>query len=102
MTGYNSGALLNEADKELARQWRKRLGLNSGDAQSLFHAEAHSLMRAFEKTGGNLPSEMTMYSDRVSCSFCQKNLPVLMREMNVDKLMLKFKDGSSMLLKAGE
>ena len=58
--GVNSTNLTN-ADKNLARSWRERLGLTRGQDQVVFHAEAHSLMRADARTEGNLPPNVTLY-----------------------------------------
>ncbi|MDL2182701.1 hemagglutinin repeat-containing protein [Pseudomonas sp. ChxA] len=84
--GVNSSALINDADKNLARQWRDKMGFNQGEGQVVFHAEAYSLMRAYEKTGGNLPAQMTLYVDRQTCGNCKQYLPELMHEMKIDTL----------------
>lgn len=91
--GVNSSALLRDVDKNLARSWRDKLGLNRGQAQVVFHAEAHSLMRAYEKTGGNMPSTVNMYVDRISCGTCRSYLPKLSQSMGIKTLNLTFKDG---------
>jgi len=91
--GVNSSVLVNDADKNLGRKWRDELGLNQGEAQMTFHAEAHSLMRAYEKTGGNMPTEVTIYVDRLSCGTCQNYLPELTESMGINQLDLHFKDG---------
>ena len=51
-------------------------------------------MRAYEKTGGNLPAKMTMYVDRLTCSICSTYLPELMHEMKVDTLDIVMKNGA--------
>ncbi|MEQ9411555.1 MAG: deaminase [Fuerstiella sp.] len=91
--GVNSTALVNDADKALGRMWRDRLGFNAGQAQALFHGEAHSLMRAYQKTGVNLPAEMSLYVDRLTCGPCQGSLPTLVKEMGIRKLTIRTKDG---------
>lgn len=55
-------------------------------------------MRAFEKFGGKLPSEITMYVDRYTCPNCQKYLPKIMKEMGIDKLIIYSKNGKVVLL----
>jgi hypothetical protein len=91
--GVNSSALINDADKNLARQWREKMGFNQGEAQVVFHAEAYSLIRAYEKTGGNLPAQMTLYVDRQTCGTCKQYLPELMHEMKIDSINLVMKNG---------
>ena len=91
--GVNSSALINDADKNLARQWREKMGFNQGEAQVVFHAEAYSLIRAYEKTGGNLPTQMTLYVDRQTCGTCKQYLPELMHEMKIDIINLVMKNG---------
>ena len=59
-------------------------------------------MRAYEKTGGNLPSKMNMYVDRLSCGNCQNYLPRLTKAMNVNELHLTFKDGRTAVIRNGE
>jgi hypothetical protein len=100
--GVNSSALIRDADKNLARQWRDQLNLGRGKDQVFFHAEAHSLMRAYEKTGGNMPSRVNMYVDRLSCGICQTYLPRLTRSMNIDELSFTFKDGRAAVIRNGE
>ena len=91
--GVNSTALVRDVDKNLARAWRTRLGFNQGQAQALFHAEAHSLMRAYQKTGGKLPRELTLHVDRLTCGPCQGALPDLIREMGIERLIIRTKSG---------
>ncbi|AZE86898.1 VENN motif pre-toxin domain-containing protein [Pseudomonas orientalis] len=91
--GVNSSALVNDADKNLARQWRDKMGFNQGEGQVVFHAEAYSLMRAYEKTGGNLPAQMTLYVDRQTCGTCKQYLPELMHEMKIDTVNVVMKNG---------
>lgn len=73
--------------------WRDRLGFNAGQAQALFHGEAHSLMRAYDKFGGKLPKEMTLYVDRLTCGPCQGSLPRLVNAMGIEKLRIVTKSG---------
>ncbi len=56
-----------------------------GHAQSLTHAEAHALMRAFERQG-SLPKQLTMYVDRTTCNMCRGELPVLLKRRGVERL----------------
>ena len=91
--GVNSSTLVRDADKNLGRSWIDRLGLGRGEGQIVWHAEGHSLMRAYEKTGGNMPSYVNMFVDRVSCPNCRTHLPKLADEMGIDNLILNFKDG---------
>lgn len=95
--GVNSSVLSDKA-KDLGRYWVDRLKLGRGVSQVAYHAEAHSLMRAFEKFRGKLPNEITMYVDRYTCPNCQKYLPLLMKEMGIDKLIIYSKNGKVVLL----
>jgi hypothetical protein len=103
--GVNSSTLVRDADKNLGRYWADSLGLKygQGTGQYLTHGEAHSLMRAYEKAGGNMPANMNMFVDRYSCSFCRdpKALPDLAQKMGIQNLNLTFKDGSSAVIKNG-
>jgi hypothetical protein len=56
-----------------------------GHAQSLTHAESHSLIRAFEKQG-SLPKKVTMHVDRKTCNICRGELPSLLKRLGVDEL----------------
>jgi hypothetical protein len=69
------------------------MGFNQGEAQVVFHAEAYSLIRAYEKTGGNLPAQMKLYVDRQTCGPCKQYLPELMHEMKIDIISLVMKNG---------
>jgi hypothetical protein len=93
--GVNSSTLVRDADKNLGRSWIDRLGLSKGKDQIVWHGEGHSLMRAYEKTGGKLPENMTMFVDRVSCANCRTHLPKRTEEMGVKNLTLNFKNGRS-------
>jgi hypothetical protein len=92
--GVNSDALIRNADKDLMRKWRDLMGWNSGQAQAAFHAEGMSLMRAYEKTGGKLPSTVNMFVDRKTCSICRTYLPELSQKMGTN-INLTFKDGTT-------
>jgi hypothetical protein len=94
--GVNSSVISNDL-KNLGRKWRDKIGLGRGKDQVFFHAEAHSLMRAYEKVGA-LPKEMKMYVDRFSCGNCQTYLPSLMKEMGIEKLTIISKNGSQVIL----
>ncbi|MCF6178853.1 MAG: deaminase [Geopsychrobacter sp.] len=98
--GVNSINLTN-SDKMLARSWRDRLGLTRGQDQVLFHAEAHSLMRAYDRANGNLPQNIVLYVDRASCGTCQTYLPALISEMGISNLTLNFSSGRSAIIRNG-
>jgi deoxycytidylate deaminase len=68
---------------------------------SLFHAEANALIKAYQETGGNLPEYLTMYCDRVSCGSCIDVLPLLTQEMGIKRLIVNFKDGTSKVVQNG-
>lgn len=91
--GVNSTSLVRDVDKNLARTWRTKLGFNAGQAQALFHAEAHSLMRAYEKLNGAMPKNITMYVDRLTCGPCQSALPDLIKSMGIETLTIQTKSG---------
>jgi MafB19-like deaminase len=93
--GVNS-KLLSEQAKQLGKDFHeiaKSQGFfqrgqkyNWGTAQVFTHAEAHSLMRAYRRSGGKLAEEVTMYVDRTSCGNCQNQLAVIMEVLGVKKL----------------
>jgi hypothetical protein len=93
--GLNSS--LSPEAKDLRQKWFDKIDwVNSkkgkkpahiGHTQSLSHAEALSLMNAFEAEG-SLPKEITMYVDRPTCPFCISELPILLKTMGVDKLIV--------------
>jgi hypothetical protein len=56
---------------------------NIGQAPMLAHAEAHSLMRAVERTGAK---SITIYSDRQICRACQQQLGLLADHLGVTEL----------------
>ena len=58
-----------------------------GYAQSLTHAEAHSLIRAYERQG-TLPKKVTMYVDRKTCNICRGELPALLKRIGVEELTI--------------
>lgn len=47
----------------------------------------------YEKTGGNLPAQMTLYVDRQTCGTCKQYLPELMHEMKIDTVNVVMKNG---------
>lgn len=100
--GVNSSALIRDKDKNLGRQWRTKLGLNRGQAQVVSHAEAHSLMRAYQKTNGQMPKTVNMHVDRLSCGTCQTYLPKLTEAMGIERLNITFKDGRSASISNGK
>ncbi|NIF05929.1 hypothetical protein F3J23_10800 [Chryseobacterium sp. Tr-659] len=95
--GINS-SLLSDSSKNLGRKWKEILGLGRGKDQVLFHAEGHALMRTYERLGGSMPKEMTMYVDRYSCGNCQTYLPEMMKEMGIEKLTIFSKNGKTVIL----
>ena len=103
--GVNSSVLVRDTDKELGRSWADTLGVKygQGTGQYLTHGEAHSLMRAYEKSRGSMPSTVNMFVDRYSCSFCRdpKALPDLAQRMGIENLNLTFKDGSTAVINSG-
>jgi len=100
--GVNSGNL-PDGDLELARAWAETLGISSPFAQQMvFHAEAHALMRMHQQLGGQMPAEVVMYVDRMSCSACQTNLPELAEAMNIERLELRFTDGRVSVIEDGQ
>ena len=60
-------------------------GLNR--VQALSHAEAISLLTAKEKHGA-LSKSMIMFVDCVTCPFCIRDLPIIMRYAGVDELTI--------------
>ncbi len=94
--GVNS--TITEASKAASKPLRQRFfneiqwvppktkqPLHLGHAQSLTHAEAHALMRAFERQG-SLPKQLTMYVDRTTCYMCRGELPALLKRLGVERL----------------
>ena len=58
--------------------YKEKTPKHLGHAQSLTHAEAHSLIRAYERLG-SMPSKVTMYVDRKTCNICRGELPALLK-----------------------
>ncbi len=56
-----------------------------GRAQSLTHAEASALLRVSENVKP-MPKKITMTVDRVTCNWCRRELPVIMRHLGVEEL----------------
>ena len=84
------------ASIELRRKWvkeinwippKKKIPKHLGYAQSLTHAEAHSLIRAYERQG-TLPKKVTMYVDRKTCNICRGELPALLKRIGVEELTI--------------
>ena len=73
-----------------------------GTAQIFTHAEAASLITAYEQYGDQLGTEVTLYVDRETCSICRAHLPELMRHIGVEKLTIVNKKGVVYILKAKE
>ncbi|WP_304957226.1 RHS repeat-associated core domain-containing protein [Xenorhabdus sp. PB30.3] len=99
--GVNSGTLIKK-DKALGKKWNEKIDYLSKDEKgtSAFHAEGHALMRAYEKSGGVMPKEITMYVDRQTCGHCERFLPALMKEMGIEQMKLFSKNGASVVLHA--
>ncbi|MBA4538829.1 hypothetical protein H1Z61_17295, partial [Bacillus aquiflavi] len=83
-----------KASKALRQRWLREIEWvppkrtapkHLGHAQSLAHAEAHSLIRAFERQG-SLPKTVTMYVDRKTCNICRGELPALLKRLGIDEL----------------
>ena len=82
----SSKALRQKWLKEIEWVPPKRTALKHlGHAQSLTHAESHSLIRAFERHG-SLPKKVRMYIDRKTCNICRDELPALLKRLGVDEL----------------
>ena len=87
----------------MSKKWEAELGIPAGPAgnfqrQTLYHAEANTLMKIYNDTGGQMPSNVTIYVDRIACSSCQNNLPNLVDAMGVQNLTIKLPDGRSALV----
>ncbi|WP_342481936.1 deaminase [Paenibacillus sp. FSL L8-0340] len=103
--GINSSAISNES-KNLGREFLKSMQekgffegkrYGQGLTQVLTHGEAHSLMRAWKKTGGNLGDEVVIYVDRLTCGICQTGFPMLKEFLNLKKIKIISKDGSEFI-----
>ncbi len=60
---------------------------------SIFLTPIFLPMRAYEKTGGNPPAQITLYVDRQTCGTCKQYLPELMHEMKIDTVNVVMKNG---------
>ena len=69
---------------------------NWSQVESLKHAEAHALLRAARK--GKLPKSVTMYVDKTTCSWCQQQLPALMKHLGIEELII-YSGGSTIPIK---
>ncbi|WP_332238673.1 deaminase [Sporolactobacillus sp. KGMB 08714] len=81
---------------QMRRKWFKEISWappkavkpkHLGYTQSLSHAEAHSLLQAYEKLG-KMPSRVTMYVDRPTCGICLGELPIILRHIGVKELIV--------------
>jgi hypothetical protein len=90
--GVNSR--LSPASLPLRRTWFEKIEWqptkakkpdHMGRAQSMTHAEAHSLLRAKERLG-SLPEKLEMYVDRVTCNQCIGELPAILKAVGVKEL----------------
>lgn len=84
------------ATRQLRTSWLNRINWSNyktripqhvGHAQSLTHAESHSLMRAYQKLG-SLPNSIVMYVDRKTCNICRGELPALLNALGVAELII--------------
>ncbi|MCB9225919.1 MAG: deaminase [Chitinophagales bacterium] len=66
---------------------KKSVPKHLGYTQSLTHAEAHSLIEAFEEMG-SLPKKVIMYVDRPTCNICKGELPIIMKAMGIEELAI--------------
>jgi hypothetical protein len=102
--GVNS-SILSDASKDLGREvftMMQKEGLlkgatayGQGAAQVLTHAEAHSLMRMWQKLGPNMPAEVTIFVDRYTCANCQKYLGEVAKTLGVKSLKVVTKSGET-------
>ena len=69
-----------------------------GAAQIFTHAEAASLITAYEQYGDQLGTEVTIYVDRKTCNFCRSFLPELMQYIGVEKLTIVNKNNTIIVL----
>ena len=96
----NSGSTISEqskiATRPLRQKWLEKIQWSSykqrtpkhlGHAQSLTHAEVHSLIRAFERQG-SIPEKVTMYVDRRTCNICRGELPALLNRIGIEELII--------------
>ena len=101
--GVNSKALLDDKSKDLGREFFKFMKskgflkgakhYGDGAAQVLTHAETHSLMRAWKRTGGNLGEQVTVFVDRLTCGNCRTYLKEVKEAMNIKELTVVTKGG---------
>ena len=100
--GVNS-SLLSDVSKDLGRKvftmmqdqgyLKGATAYGNGAAQVLTHAEAHSLMRMWQKLGPNMPAEVTIFVDRYTCANCQKYLGQVAATLGVKSLNVVTKSG---------
>ncbi len=84
------------ATRPLRQKWLEKIQWSSykqstpkhlGHTQSLTHAEAHSLIRAFERQG-SMPKKVTMYVDRKTYNICRGELPALLNIIGIEELVI--------------
>jgi hypothetical protein len=61
---------------------------NANEARWPYHAEFNALARAWDASGHNLPSTVTMYVDKVSCGNCLGGLRTAMKAYGVQELRI--------------
>lgn len=66
----------------------------SGHSQVFTHAEAYTLLKAFETYGSELGKRVTIFCDRHTCGICQKNLGSIKEFLELEELIVINKDGS--------
>ena len=71
-------------------------GKRLNQVRALTHAEAHSLMRAYERLG-SLPKEVTLHVDRLTCNFCagRNGLEQLRQFFGIEKLTVVSRSGKT-------
>jgi deoxycytidylate deaminase len=70
------------------------------DAQALLHAEAHSLIKAFEDNG-SLPKKVIIFVDRETCTFCTSQMPSILKAMGIEEVkLIQWKSSRGLLLKS--
>jgi tRNA-specific A34 adenosine deaminase len=105
--GVNS-SLLSDASKDLGREFfdfMKGKGYfadaawyGQSSAQVLTHAEAIALMRAWRRSAGKMPADVTLYVDRYTCANCRKHLGEVAEVMGIERLTIIDKLGDKVMI----
>lgn len=85
--GYNHIHLIQGTQLQWSPYYKQASPKHLGYAQSLTHAEAHSLIRAYERQGV-MPKKVTMFVDRKTCNICRGELPALLNSMGIEELLI--------------